>query len=189
MGFTPKVLKLWAYCSLAHVHGSSRLQCFRVEILIDCCVVNGASSSTRRLGIHDDPLKVGISCPHDGRWECSLKGRETWLLALLVDIIFHRRLLLFQLIFQAEITFTSATETLPMHRLRRADARGADATKRWHNNKHKYRHPIDHQMRKARNKFNYINPFFYLRNIKNNLKSVVTGRRWTQTTNGHNTRV
>lgn len=127
--------------------------------------------------------------PHFERWECSLKGRETWLLALLVDIIFHRRLLLFQLIFQAEITFTSATETLPMHHLGRADARVADATNRWHNNKHKYRHPIDHQMRKARNKFNYINPFFYLRNIKNNLKSVVTGRRWTQTTNGHNTRV
>ncbi|KAL2633761.1 hypothetical protein R1flu_005240 [Riccia fluitans] len=79
-----------------------------------------------------------------------------------------------------------------MDHLRRADAKVAHAAHptaharwrlnrynprlRWRLKKQKMRHPIEHQKRKARARFNYMNPFFYLKRIKNNLKGIFRRR-------------
>lgn len=78
-----------------------------------------------------------------------------------------------------------------MDALRRADANVAAATHprrtlrwrlnrynpkhRWNRKVHKVMHPVDHQKRKVRSRINYVNPFFYLGRIKNNLCGL-TGR-------------
>ncbi|KAG6544775.1 hypothetical protein Mapa_013801 [Marchantia paleacea] len=75
-----------------------------------------------------------------------------------------------------------------MDHLRRADAKISQATHpvrhakwrlnrwnpkiRWNMKKHKVTHPIDHQKAKVKRRFNHMNPFFYLKRIKNNIKSV-----------------
>jgi hypothetical protein len=75
-----------------------------------------------------------------------------------------------------------------MDALRRADNDVANAANRWQHVRHKLRHPFQHwrwklrhplhnQRWRIRNKLNYINPFFYLRRIKNNVKFMFTGRR------------
>jgi hypothetical protein len=62
-----------------------------------------------------------------------------------------------------------------MDELRRADQDVAIAASRWQHFKHTLRHPWQSQQWKIRARLNYINPFFYLGRIKNNIKYMSTG--------------
>jgi hypothetical protein len=62
-----------------------------------------------------------------------------------------------------------------MDELRRADNEVAYAAGRWEYFKYVLRHPFQSEEWKIRARLNYINPFYYLRHIKNNIKYMFTG--------------
>ncbi|KAG0623748.1 hypothetical protein M758_3G198600 [Ceratodon purpureus] len=62
-----------------------------------------------------------------------------------------------------------------MDALRRADNETAYAAGRWRYFLYKLRHPFRNQEWRIRHRLNYINPFYYLGHIKNNIKYMITG--------------